>query len=130
MSERVARILQSDPRYYQIAVLASLLIYGVGWLAFDIGPREIAFLLGAVLATQFVFGELAGQPRFDPRSALISGLSLCLLLRTNNLVLLLAAAVITIASKFVLKWNGKQGRPRFPCRSSLSRPDRVRRSCL
>lgn len=107
MSERVARILQSDPRYYQIAVLASLLIYGVGWLAFDIGPREIAFLLGAVLATQFVFGELAGQPRFDPRSALISGLSLCLLLRTNNLVLLLATAVITIASKFVLKWNGK-----------------------
>jgi Na+-transporting NADH:ubiquinone oxidoreductase subunit NqrB len=44
---------------------------------------------------------------FEPKSALISGLSLCLLLRTNSLLLVGACAVITIASKFVLRWRGK-----------------------
>ncbi|HZE20311.1 MAG TPA: RnfABCDGE type electron transport complex subunit D, partial [Candidatus Angelobacter sp.] len=46
-------------------------------------------------------------PKFDPKSALISGLSLCLLLRTNYPLLAIAAAVITVASKFVIRWNGK-----------------------
>ena len=45
--------------------------------------------------------------RFDPRSALISGFSLCLLLRTNEPLLLIVTAVITIASNFLLRWNGK-----------------------
>jgi Na+-transporting NADH:ubiquinone oxidoreductase subunit NqrB len=107
MPARLGGLLHSDPRYYQMAVLASLLIYGVGSLGFDTDPKQIALLLAAVLATQFVCGTLLGQLRFDPRSALISGLSLCLLLRTNNPALLIATAVITIASKFVLKWNGK-----------------------
>jgi Na+-transporting NADH:ubiquinone oxidoreductase subunit NqrB len=46
-------------------------------------------------------------PAFDPRSATISGLSLCLLLRTNSDVLAVAAAFATVASKFLLRWNGK-----------------------
>src|SRR6266566_49602 len=44
---------------------------------------------------------------FDPKSALISGLSLCLLLRTNSLLLAMTAAFAAIAGKFVLRWNGK-----------------------
>ena len=101
----VSRFLPSDPRYYQIAVLASLLVYGVGWLSFDIGSRDISILLGTVLVIQFVSGRLLSASPFDPRSALISGLSLCLLLRTNSIFLLMVTAVITIASKFVLRWN-------------------------
>jgi hypothetical protein len=46
------------------------------------------------------------QP-FDPRSALISGLSLCLLLRTNHLALAMLAALLAIGSKFALRWRGK-----------------------
>jgi Na+-transporting NADH:ubiquinone oxidoreductase subunit NqrB len=41
------------------------------------------------------------------RSALISGLSLCLLLRTNRTELAVAAAVLTIASKFLIRFRGK-----------------------
>ena len=85
----VSRFLPSDPRYYQIAVLASLLVYGVGWLSFDIGSRDIAILLGTVLVTQFFSGRLLSASAFDPHSALISGLSLCLLLRTNSIFLLM-----------------------------------------
>ena len=104
---RRADWLPKDPRYYQIAVLFSLLIYGVSWLSFDIGVGQIVVLLGSVLVTQFLSGKFLSAAPFDPRSALISGLSLCLLLRTNSVLLVIATAVITIASKFVLKWNRK-----------------------
>ena len=96
-----------DPRFYQIAVLSGLLIYGLGWLHFDITPGRAALLLSTALLTQYVCTKLWGLPKFDPKSALISGLSLCLLLRTNYAMLAIAAAVITIASKFVVRWNGK-----------------------
>jgi len=99
--------LTRDPRHYQIAVLSSLLIYGVGWLSFDVSIEQIAILLGTVLATQYICAQLPGQAAFDPRSPLISGLSLCLLLRTNNPLLLFVAAAATVASKFTLRWNNK-----------------------
>jgi Na+-transporting NADH:ubiquinone oxidoreductase subunit NqrB len=104
---RRAAWLPTDPRYYQIAVLFSLLIYGVGWLNFDVGARAIAILLGTVLTTQFLCVRFLSTSAFDPLSPLISGLSLCLLLRANSAALLIVTATITIASKFLLKWNGK-----------------------
>src|SRR5688500_9861263 len=73
-----------DPRLYQIAVLASLLVYGMAWLGLDIHPGRAVVILAAALMTQLAATAIAELPRFDPRSALISGLSLCLLLRTNE----------------------------------------------
>jgi len=64
-------------------------------------------LLGSVLLTQFLCGKFFAASPFDPRSALISGLSLCLLLRTNSPLLMVVTAVVTIASKFLIKWNHK-----------------------
>ena len=96
-----------DPRLYQIVVLAGLLTYGMLVLDFEISPGRAALLLGSVLGTQLLCSRLAKLPAFDPRSALISGLSLCLLLRTNSAWLALLTAVITIASKFVLRSKGK-----------------------
>ena len=96
-----------DPRIFQISALAGLLIYGMGWLEFEIGAMQAAVTLGGVLLTQWACSRLGKAERFDPRSALISGLSLCLLLRTNSLVLAAAGAVVTIAGKFTLRWRGK-----------------------
>jgi Na+-transporting NADH:ubiquinone oxidoreductase subunit NqrB len=96
-----------DPRLYQIAVLAALLLYGVLCLDFEVSAPQAALLLGVALLTQAACTRLWHLPAFDPRSALISGLSLCLLLRTSSLLLAVVAAVITIASKFVLRWHGK-----------------------
>src|SRR5678816_2923290 len=76
--------LRLDPRLYQITVLASLLVYGMAWLGLDIHPGRAMTILAAALLTQLAAITLAELPRFDPRSALISGLSLCLLLRTND----------------------------------------------
>ena len=100
-------LLRSDPRYYQIAALCSLLIYGVGWLGFDIEWPQIVVSLGTVLLTQYACTRIFRVPAFDTRSPLISGLSLCLLLRTNSLLLAFLTAVATIVSKFVLKRGGK-----------------------
>lgn len=99
--------LPSDPRYYQIACLGSLLVYGINWLGFDVGWPQVVLLLGTALVTQYVCTDFGQLTKFDPRSALISGLSLCLLLRTNEPVLLIAAAIVTIASKSVLRLHNK-----------------------
>ncbi|HEX5000223.1 MAG TPA: RnfABCDGE type electron transport complex subunit D [Terriglobia bacterium] len=100
------RRLTADPRHYQIAILGGLLVYGLAALDFDItGVRAAATLVTALL-TQALCSTL-WKTRFDPRSALISGLSLCLLLRTNSMKWVVVAAVVTIASKFILRFRGK-----------------------
>jgi Na+-transporting NADH:ubiquinone oxidoreductase subunit NqrB len=96
-----------DPRLYQIAVLASLLGYGMVWLHLEIDPRRALAILAAALVTQLGGTVLAGLPRFDPKSALISGLSLCLLLRTNDAWLAALTAAVAVGSKFVLRVHGK-----------------------
>jgi enediyne biosynthesis protein E5 len=96
-----------DPRLYQIGTLAGLLLYGMIGLGFDISPGRAALLLGTALATQLVCTRIWRLPAFDPKSAAISGLSLCLLLRTGSTPLAAAAAVAAVASKFLLRWNGK-----------------------
>jgi len=88
-------------------MLATLLGYGMVWLDFDITGARAATLLGVALLTQYACTRIWSVPAFDPRSALISGLSLCLLLRTNYAALAVVAAVVTIASKFVVRVNGK-----------------------
>ena len=92
-----------DPRLYQITVLAVLVGYGTIWLDFGVGPTRVALLLASCLAVQWTCTQLWRLPRYDPRSALISGLSLCLLLRTCDPGLAVAAAVLTVSSKFLFR---------------------------
>ena len=100
----------TDPRLYQIGTLAALLVYGMGWLEFDITPLRAALILATALATQKVCDRLSGSPApfaSTSRSALISGLSLCLLVRSNVHALACVAAAIAIASKFLITVRGK-----------------------
>ena len=103
----LATIARRDPRIFQIASLASLLLYGMVRLGFDVSPARAALLLASTVTTQILCSRVAGLPAVDLKSALISGLSLCLLLRTNSGALAVATAVVAIASKFLLRWNGK-----------------------
>jgi enediyne biosynthesis protein E5 len=95
--------LLRDPRHFQIGALSVLLAYGMASLGFDVGPARALLILGTALLTQ----ALLAPPPFDPRSALISGLSLCLLLRTGAPELAVLGAVLAIGSKFVLRLRGK-----------------------
>jgi Na+-transporting NADH:ubiquinone oxidoreductase subunit NqrB len=96
-----------DPRIYQIAALSLLLLYGCARLEFDVTADTVALILCAVLATQYFCTRCWRLPVFDFKSALISGLSLSLLLRANSVWWFVFAAMASIAGKFLLRWNGK-----------------------
>jgi Na+-transporting NADH:ubiquinone oxidoreductase subunit NqrB len=95
-----------DARYFQIAALSALL--SVNFVLIDFGARPLpsAVAIAAALATQAICARLAGVS-FDWRSPMITGLSLSLLLRADALWLYAAAGVIAIASKFLLRFDGK-----------------------
>jgi Na+-transporting NADH:ubiquinone oxidoreductase subunit NqrB len=116
-----------DPRDYQVAALATLLVLGKLALDFDVTWLQVGITLASVLAWQWLATRAAAVrttdlwparpigPAGDPpvisssrssvewKSALISGLSLCLLLRTRVLVWAAIAGVLAVGSKFVLR---------------------------
>jgi Na+-transporting NADH:ubiquinone oxidoreductase subunit NqrB len=105
--ERSRGAARLDPRLYQIAALAGLLVYGLLWLDLDVRPVRAGVVLAVVLLTQYACTRAWRLPAFDPRSVLISGLSLCLLLRTNSTLLAAAGAVLAVAGKFLIRVRGK-----------------------
>jgi Na+-transporting NADH:ubiquinone oxidoreductase subunit NqrB len=102
-----APALPLDPRLFQIAALAGLLAYGLLRLDLDVRLPRALLILATVLITQYACTRAWRLPAFDPRSALISGLSLCLLLRTPYAVVAAAGAVLAVAGKFVVRIHGK-----------------------
>ena len=97
----------SDARHYQIAALFALLIFNLRWLDFGAQPLNSVLAIAAALATQALCTYLFALPGFDPRSPLITGLSLSLLLRAEEPWLHALAAMIAIGSKFVFRIGGK-----------------------
>lgn len=95
-----------DARHLQIAVLGSLLAYGLVALDFEVALAPSLAVIGSALATQLAFCRARGVA-FDARSPLISALSLCLLLRAADPALLCVGAVIAVASKFLVRANDK-----------------------
>jgi hypothetical protein len=100
--------LAADPRHGQILTLGALLAYGLGWLQFDIGPAQVVVTLGSALAVQRLGDWWTGAPwHSGARSALISALSLCLLLRTDALWMAAVGSTIAVGSKFLIRVRGK-----------------------
>ncbi|MFT4570561.1 MAG: Na+-translocating ferredoxin:NAD+ oxidoreductase RnfD subunit [Hyphomicrobiaceae bacterium] len=106
------KTFSTDARHYQIAVLASLLFFGVVVGDFPISASQIAATLVAAIfvealgvraATRFSIDGRA----FDPRSPLITALSLCLLLRVESPLIAAAAAAVAIAAKFLIRVRGR-----------------------
>jgi Na+-transporting NADH:ubiquinone oxidoreductase subunit NqrB len=100
------RALWSDARHLQIIALATLL--SINFVMIDFGARMTAsaFAVTASLVTQIVCSRLSNIP-LDLRSPLITGLSLSLLIRAEEPWLHALAGVIAIASKFLLRIDGR-----------------------
>ncbi len=102
-----------DAREFQIAALSFLLFVGIVHCEWELSPLSITITIGSALFFQLFFVALTnhGDPwskrLLSLKSALISSLSLCLLLRTENRWILVGAAFIAIASKFLLKTKSK-----------------------
>jgi enediyne biosynthesis protein E5 len=104
---RLAPLRIRDARLWQIASLACLLAYGTAFLGFDVTAGRALLIVGTALATQAVGTAFARLRAYDPWSALISSLSLCLLLRTNSPLVAAFAAAAAIGSKFLFRFDGK-----------------------
>ena len=97
----------SDARHFQILALSSLLTINFLWIDFGAKPLYSALAISSALLTQVVCSRLSNLPKIDLRSALITGLSLSLLLRANEPWLPAIAGIIAIASKFALRIDGR-----------------------
>ncbi len=90
-----------DPRNYQIITLSAFILVGVTRLGFQIDWLNALVIISvALLAQRCLFA--AGQEK----SALISSLSLVLLLRTDLALVAAFAALIAILSKRFVRING------------------------
>jgi Na+-transporting NADH:ubiquinone oxidoreductase subunit NqrB len=107
LTSRFAAWFQSDGRHFQIVSQVAFLCYGIlalGWSA-DYAKYVCAFS-GCVLA-QLLAIKYAGFPAHSIKSALITALGLCLLLKANSPYLFLIAAAFAIGQKFLIKINVK-----------------------
>ncbi|MEZ5895751.1 MAG: RnfABCDGE type electron transport complex subunit D [Parvularculaceae bacterium] len=95
-----------DPRWFQIIALSALLAMGASMRAFEVSPADVLTLFTVSLALQWAMSMIFAI-RFDPKSALITALSLSLLLRAEGVIPLAAAAGIAIGSKFMIRFRGK-----------------------
>ena len=102
-----ARYVVTDARHYQILCLACLAAMGAIGLDIGFKPIHMVAMVLTTLTTQWLFTLLFRLPVYDPRSPLISGFSLSLLLQTQSLGIAVLAGFLAIASKFLVRWRGK-----------------------
>ena len=106
LAKALGAAMPRDARYFQITALGTFLAFGILYRAFDITGAGIAAIFLSALATQGFCSRLAGRG-LDVKSALITSLSLTLLLRTDGPAILAVAAAIAIASKFLIRIRGR-----------------------
>ncbi len=103
----ITRINWIDARYLQIFLLGSFLLYGFLWLGWSSDIKVFLAAISSAFLTQEFWARRQNLPEGSWRSALISALGLCLLLKVNAWPIMFLAGVITISSKFLITFRGK-----------------------
>ncbi len=96
-----------DARLFQIVFLAVLLSAGAYFRDFSVRSAQVALTFLAALSTQALCARLWRRETVGTPSAIITATGLSLLLRADNLVAHPAAAVASIAGKFVIRYRSK-----------------------
>lgn len=104
--QRLATRFWQDPRHLQILSQLVLLAAGLTFLGFDLRPVVVLATIASALVFQLAFA-LWFRATLDPRSVMASSLSLCLLLRTGEPLWGVLAALLVVASKFLIRVRGK-----------------------
>jgi enediyne biosynthesis protein E5 len=97
----------SDPRLFQIFALGILLSVGAYFRDFSILPAQVLLTFAAGLVMQRGFWRLNPSKPRSYRSAIITCLSLTLLLRADNLFAHPIAAAVAISSKSIFQFREK-----------------------
>jgi len=93
----------SDPRHYQLLFLLLFLITGLFWLDWHLQPLQIPFTFLTAILTQWLAIRAFNIPLNSLKSAIITSFSLCLLFRSDSLHVIVLAAFLSIAFKFVFR---------------------------
>ncbi|MCI5054575.1 MAG: RnfABCDGE type electron transport complex subunit D [Flavobacteriales bacterium] len=96
-----------DARHFQIAFLGAFLLFGIACLSWETQVFHYLAIIITCIVVQLIFESLTRKNYASWKSALISSLGLCILLKTSLLWVSVIAAFITIASKFLIKRNKK-----------------------
>ena len=103
-----------DPRYFQVVFQAIFLSYGILFLRWNADWQHYIISIGGCLLCQYAADSMKAKRFLTPGefdrwgfSVLISAMSLCLLLKTNDWYVSLLAAFLTVASKYVLRFDKK-----------------------
>jgi hypothetical protein len=106
--------LRLDPRYFQIIFQAIFLSYGILVLHWDADWQHYLLSIGGCLFFQYAADSIKSKRLLRPSefdrwgfSILISAMSLCLLLKTNDWYISLLAAFLTVSSKYIFRWKSK-----------------------
>ncbi|MFI5266695.1 MAG: RnfABCDGE type electron transport complex subunit D [Chloroflexota bacterium] len=94
-------------RWAQTGVLLLFTILGQLFFRFDVTPLQVALAVIAAWLTEIVLARCSRAEWQLPLSATISGLSVGLLLRSTELWPFAAASFLAIASKYVLRFDGR-----------------------
>ncbi len=104
---QISQWFLKDARHFQILSLSLFLTYGILSLGWNTQLSRIATIFATCLLTQCFWIKWSGAPWHSLKSAAISSLGLCLLLKTNLLSTAIIASVLTISSKFIIQFDRK-----------------------
>lgn len=96
-----------DARHYQISFLLIFLLTGIFSLKWPLEITQIYITFLLALFVQSLGIYFLKLPLNSYKSAIISSLSLCLLFRCDQYIIIALATIITISSKFIFRANGK-----------------------
>jgi Na+-transporting NADH:ubiquinone oxidoreductase subunit NqrB len=102
----MVRGVARDPRTIQIAAQSTFLVLETAWLDFGPSLPQAATFIATALAVEGARARIMRVP-VNWKSALSAGLSLSLLLRTADPLLWIAAGMLAIGSKYLIRYNGK-----------------------
>jgi len=103
-----------DPRYFQLCFQLVFMSYGLLWLGWTAEWDHYLFSIAGALTFNYL-AERFRQKKWPALtawrswglSALVSAMSLCLLLKTGHWYTSLLAAGLTVASKYIIRVGGK-----------------------
>ena len=96
-----------DGRNFQIIYLSIFLAYGLGYLGWDAEISKFATIFITCIIVQLIGLHFTTKQYTNIKSALITALGLCLLLKANAWYTLAIGSTVAIGSKFLIRFNNK-----------------------
>lgn len=103
----IATWFSSDARHYQVLFQLTFLLFGMFALGWEISLLRLNIIILTCLLVQALFIQFTSKDWTGLKSALITSMSLCLMMQANSIWTFVLAGVIAIGSKFIIRIKGR-----------------------